>query len=345
MERASTGRDASYDGVFYLAVRTTGVFCRPSCPARKPLAENVDYFASVEDAIFAGYRPCKRCRPMDVAGAPPEWIAPLFARVEADPGTRLRDADLRALGMEPARVRRFFLSRHGMTFHAYCRGRRMAGALASIRRGAEIDDVVFDQGYESHSGFRDTFARTFGSPPGRARGRDCMVANLVETPLGPMIAAATSRALCLLEFASRRMLPAQVETVKRRFGVPMVPGTNSILDDLGAQLPEYFAGTRRRFEVPLDAPGTPFQTRVWDALREIPYGETRSYEAIARVVGAVGAVRAVGTANGMNRIAILIPCHRVVRKSGETGGYGGGKWRKVALLQLEGGVAIGNTLA
>jgi len=265
--------------------------------------------------------------------------------VEADPGTRLRDRDLRALGVDPARVRRYFLARHGMTFHAYCRGRRMAGALASIRRGAEIDDVVFEHGYESHSGFRDAFARTFGSPPGRARTKDCIVVSLVETPLGPMIVAATSAAVCLAEFASRRMLPAQVEAVKRRFRSAMVPGTNPIIDRTRAELQEYFAGRLTRFEVPLEAPGTPFQTRVWEALRAIPYGQTRSYEDIARVVGAPGAVRAVGTANGMNRIAILIPCHRVIRKNGETGGYGGGRWRKLALLELEGAGAAAKTLA
>ncbi len=345
MERASVGRDVSYDGVFYLGVRTTGVFCRPSCPARKPRPENVDYFASAEDAVFAGYRPCKRCRPMDVGGTPPPWISPLLERVETDPGTRLRDRDLRALGVDPARVRRYFLARHGMTFHAYSRGRRMAGALDSIRRGAEIDDVVFEHGYESHSGFREAFARTFGSPPGRARAKDCIVVSLVETPLGPMIVAATSAAVCLAEFAARRKLNAQVEMVKRRYRTAMVPGTNPMIDQARAELEEYFAGARTRFEVRLDAPGTPFQTRVWAALRDIPYGHTRSYEDIARAIGVPGAVRAVGTANGMNRIAILIPCHRVVRKNGETGGYGGGRWRKVALLELEGAGVGAKTLA
>lgn len=340
MERASTVRDVSYDGVFYLAVRTTGVFCRPSCPARKPLPENVDYFASVEDAVFAGYRPCKRCRPMDTDGSPPPWISVLTERIDAHAGERLSDRDIRALGIDPARVRRYFLARHGMTFHAYCRGRRMAGALTDIRRGAQIDDVVFDHGYESHSGFRDAFTRTFGSPPGRARTKDCIVVSLIEVPLGPMVVAATSSAVCLVEFASRRMLSAQVETVKRRFGTAMVPGSNPIVEAAHAQLREYFAGARRAFDVPLEAPGTPFQHRVWDALREIPYGETRSYEDVARAAGIPGAVRATGTANGMNRIAIMIPCHRVVRKNGETGGYGGGKWRKRALLELEGAIPV-----
>jgi len=345
MERASRERDASYDGVFYLAVRTTGIFCRPSCPARKPRRENVEFFARAEDAVFAGYRPCKRCRPLHTGGAAPEWIERLLAEVEREPGRRLTDADVRALGVDPARVRRFFQARYGMTFHAYCRGRRLGGALAAMRDGARIDEVVFDHGYESHSGFRGAFARLFGSPPGRARASDCVVAGLAETPLGPMVIGATSRGVCLAEFASRRMLETQVETLRRRLAAAVVPGNNAWLDALRSQLGEYFAGTRTAFDIPLVAPGTPFQERVWRELRRIPYGETRSYEALARVVGSPRAVRAVGTANGANRVAIVVPCHRVVQKGGDTGGYGGGKWRKVALLDLERSVTARDTAA
>jgi AraC family transcriptional regulator of adaptative response/methylated-DNA-[protein]-cysteine methyltransferase len=159
--------------------------------------------------------------------------------------------------------------------------------------------------------------------------------SLEETALGPMIFGATDEAVCLVEFASRRMLETQIEHVRRRFGATVVPGNNDVLDMLRAQMTAYFDGTRTAFDVPLAAPGTEFQERVWRELRAIPYGETWSYETLAERAGAPGAVRAVGTANGANRIAIVIPCHRVVRKNGETGGYGGGRWRKVALLDLE----------
>lgn len=339
MERAMNARDASYDGVFFLAVRTTGIFCRPSCPARKPRLENVEFFSRTEDAVFAGYRPCKRCRPMHTGGAAPEWIERLLERVDENPGERIPDADVRAMGIEPARVRRYFQERFGMTFQAYCRGRRLGGALASLRNGATIDDAVFDHGYESHSGFRDAFAKLFGAPPGRADASRCVRVSLEETPIGPMIYGVTDDAVCLVEFASRRMLEKQIEAVRRRFAAVVVPGTNDVLDALRAQMSEYFAGARTSFDLPLAAPGTDFQERVWRALREIPYGETRSYEALAASVGVPGAVRAAGTANGCNRIAIVIPCHRVVRKNGDTGGYGGGRWRKVALLNLEAAVA------
>jgi len=341
MASACERRDASYDGVFFLAVRTTGIFCRPSCPARKPRPENVEYYPRVEDAMAAGYRACKRCHPLEATGAVPAWIQPLFAHIESAATERITDDTIRDLGIDPARARRWFRSRYGLTVHAWCRQQRMGTALAAVRDGAGLDDVVFETGYESHSGFRDAFANTFGGPPGRARDTALIVTDRVETPLGPMVLAAGTRALCLAEFASRRALKTQIAIAERRFGTRLVPGRNAIIEQAERELREYFAGHRRDFSVPMEAPGTEFQTRVWEALRAIPYGETRAYEDIARAIGNPDAVRAVGTANGMNRLAILIPCHRVVRKSGEMGGYGGGKWRKLALLDLEGATLAG----
>jgi AraC family transcriptional regulator, regulatory protein of adaptative response / methylated-DNA-[protein]-cysteine methyltransferase len=193
------------------------------------------------------------------------------------------------------------------------------------------------QGYASQSGFREAFARTFGGAPGRVRGADCLLVSWLESPLGPMVAAASARHVVLLEFTERRMLEAQFDTLRRRFRLPIVPGENAHLALLKRELAEYFAGRGRRFTVPLDYPGTPFQRKVWDALLAIPYGETRSYEDIARAVGSASAVRAVGQTNGLNRICVVIPCHRVVNKDGKLGGYGGGLWRKQALLALEQG--------
>ena len=157
MLRAFLEGDASYDGVFYTGVRTTGIFCRPSCSARKPLVQNVEFYPTAREALFAGYRPCKRCRPMESGGAHPEWVQPVLTALEADTATRLKDGDLRAMNIDPARARRYFLDRFGMTFHAYARARRLAGAFTKIREGSPIDDAVFDSGYESHSGFRSAF--------------------------------------------------------------------------------------------------------------------------------------------------------------------------------------------
>ena len=200
-----------------------------------------------------------------------------------------------------------------------------------------MDDAVFESGYLSHSGFRDAFARTFGATPGKGESVESVSLSWIESPLGPLIAGADDRGICLLEFSDRRMLEAQLKTLAHRLRRPLVPGEHHHLEALGIELAEYFAGTRKVFEVPLNAPGTPFQERVWKALLTIPFGELRSYEQIAIAIGAPKAVRAVGAANGMNRIAIVIPCHRVVGKDGTPTGYGGGIWRKQRLLDLEKG--------
>lgn len=336
MQRAYLQKDASYDGIFFLGVRTTGVFCRPSCPARRPLPENINYFPNVREAVFAGYRPCKRCRPLDTDGQPPDWVD--RALVLADGwAERIKDSELRQSGLDPFRVRRYFQKHYGMTFQAYCRARRMSGALEQLRRGDSLDDVALGNGYESHSGFRDAFVKTFGRPPGASRTADCILVSWLESPVGPLIAGANSQGVCLVEFTDRRMLEAQFNTLKKLFSCAIVPGENAHLIQLKKELQAYFAGGLKQFSVSLVYPGTPFQVRVWNELLCIPYGETRSYEDLARRVGSPDGQRAVGRANGTNRIAIVIPCHRVVNKDGKLGGYGGGLWRKQYLLDLESG--------
>jgi AraC family transcriptional regulator, regulatory protein of adaptative response / methylated-DNA-[protein]-cysteine methyltransferase len=336
MERAYLAGDATYNGLFFLAVRTTGIFCRPTCPARKPLPKNVEYFPNPRAALIAGYRPCKRCRPLD-ADDQPDWATDLLAEVERDPASRITDADLKKRGVDPATVRRFFLRQYGMTFQAFTRARRLSVAFTHIRENAALDDAVFESGFESHSGFRDAFTRVFGDTPGKAKNGDCVLLSWIRSPLGPLVAGATNQGVCLLEFSDRRMLEAQFATIRKRFAVPAVPGSNEHLQKLEAELERYFAGRLREFSVPLIYPGTDFQRRVWRELLKIPYGETCSYEDIAAAIGDRKAVRAVGRANGMNRIAIVIPCHRVVNKGGALGGYGGGLRRKQFLLDLERG--------
>ena len=337
MEQAYLQSDTSYDGVFFLGVNTTGIFCRPSCQARKPHPENVEFFASAHDAVFAGFRPCKRCRPLEPHGQPPQWIRGVLERIDRNPADRITDVTLSEMGIDPARVRRYFQKHFGMTFQAYCRGRRLGKSLEQIRRGGNLDDVALGYGYESHSGFREAFSRTFGKAPGQSRDADCVLVAWMESPVGPLIAAANSEGVCLLEFTDRRMLDAQFQKVRRFFRCPIVPGDNEHLQLLRNELKAYFAGELKRFTVKLVSPGSSFQERVWGELKKIPYGSTASYEDIACRIGIPTAVRAVGHANGLNRIAIVIPCHRVVNKSGKLGGYGGGLWRKKLLLDLERG--------
>jgi AraC family transcriptional regulator, regulatory protein of adaptative response / methylated-DNA-[protein]-cysteine methyltransferase len=334
LERAFRERDASYNGLFFVGVRTTGIFCRPTCPARRPLRKNVEYFPTARAALAAGYRACKRCLPLAV-DEQPRWAADLLAEVESHPAARIGESELRRRGIDPATVRRYFLRHYGMTFQAFLRARRLGGALSQIREGEKIDSVVFKSGYESHSGFHEAFRRVFGETPSGSRAGDCIQLSWLRSPLGPLVAGATSAGICLLEFTDRRMLETQFATIRKLFRLPAVPGSNPHLKRLEQELADYFAGSLRQFSVPLVYPGTPFQQRVWDRLLTIPYGETRSYEDLAVALGDRNAIRAVGRANGQNRVAIVIPCHRVVNKNGELGGYGGGFQRKKFLLELE----------
>ena len=337
MYSAVLRKDPSFDGLFYTGVRTTGIFCRPSCRAKTPRRENVQFFPAVKDALFAGYRACLRCKPLLSIGSHPAWAKDLLSRVESREGARLKDFELAQDGIDPARARRYFQEHFGMTFQAYSRARRLSGALSQLRLGFDLDNTAADAGFESLSGFRDAFSKVFGEPAGKADRAKAVHLGWVETPIGPMIAGSRDGSLVLLEFTNRRMMEAQIETLKKRFKAAFLPEDDDVIKRTRRELDEYFAMKRKDFSIPLDYPGTPFETKVWKGLLQIPYGETRSYEDLAKVTGSKGAVRAVGSANGRNRIAIVIPCHRVVNKSGALGGYGGGLWRKQALLSLEQG--------
>jgi len=335
MYRALVERDPAFSGVFVVGVKTTGIFCRAGCPAKKPKPENCEFFASPKEALFAGYRACLRCKPMDRTPKPEPVVARLMALVESHPGARMTDARLREMGIEPTTARRQFLRHCGMTFHAYQRARRMGMALTELRERKSVPRAMDAAGYESFSGFGAAFAGIFGASPSGAPGVRPCVADWFETPLGPMVAVANEEGLCLLEFSDRRALEREVAWMRKSFGAPIVPGVNAVITGIRRELGEYFEGARARFETPVVMRGSEFQVRVWRALCAIPAGETRSYAQIARATGNADAVRAVGRANGDNRIAIVIPCHRVIRSDGTMCGYGGGVWRKKWLLDHE----------
>ena len=328
-------RDASFDGLFVTAVSTTGIFCRPTCPARRPLSEHVSFYSTPGEALIAGYRPCLRCRPLEPGGVAPEWLRPLLAAVEDEPARRWSDEDLRGRGLSPERVRRWFKQNHGMTFQAYHRARRLGSALGRVKAGSSVGRAALDVGYDSLSGFQEAFRQYFGSSPTHLDAAVVVRVERLATPLGPMLAGATDDALTLLEFADRRQLASQVRRIGQRLGAVWVPEPTPIVERAATELGEYFAGTRREFTLPLLPLGSDFEIAVWDALREIPYGETRSYADVARTVGRPSAVRAVGRANGMNALAVVVPCHRVVGSDGRLVGYGGGLWRKERLLAIE----------
>jgi AraC family transcriptional regulator, regulatory protein of adaptative response / methylated-DNA-[protein]-cysteine methyltransferase len=337
MYRALAARDPAFDGIFFVAVKTTRIFCRSVCHARTPKPENVEYFPKPHDALYAGYRPCLRCRPLDHGRQAPQVVARLLAAVETDPSGRLRELDLVRMGIDPSSARRAFQRYCGMTFHAYHRARRMGLALTGIREGKSMIDLQLDHGFESGSGFREAFARVFGTAPSRAQADavDCLYAQWFETPLGPVLALANDEGLHLLEFVDRRGLERELKALRTRFVHRIVPGTHRYLEQIGSELTAYFSGRTLHFATPVKLDGSPFQREVWEALRAIAPGATRSYAEIAATIGRRTAVRAVGRANGDNKLAIIIPCHRVIGADGTLTGYGGGLWRKAWLLEHE----------
>lgn len=332
---ALINRDAAFEGTFIVGVKTTGIFCRPTCRARKPKHENVEFFDSPRTALLHGYRPCKVCTPMEYNGAPPAWLKPLLKEIHESPGIQLKDYDLRQRGLEPSRVRYWFKKQHGMTFQGYLRALRIGQAFGRIRHGRKVTDTAFESGYRSLSGFADSFRKTADFTPSASADNHLITTTRILTPLGPMIAGATDEGICLLEFVDRRMLETQLTRLSKLLKAPIVPGTHQHFQALNEQLDEYFSGKRKEFDLPLVLPGTQFQKKVWAELQSIPFGTTRSYKEQAESIGSPRAIRAVARANGDNRIAIIVPCHRVIGANGEMVGYGGGLWRKQYLLKHE----------
>ena len=335
MYRAVVDHDPTFEGIFYVGVATTGIFCRPTCRVRTPKRENVEFFPSASEALHAGFRPCRRCRPLERGGNAPAIVERLLAAVESEPTGRLRDADLERRGIDPSTARRAFKRYCGMTFQAYHRARRMGLALAGVRQGKSMIDLQLDHGFESGSGFRSAFSRLLGTAPSRAQGVDGLYARWIETPLGPMLALADDRGLVLLEFVDRRGLERELEMLQKKLKRSILPGPHRYLDQIEAELEAYFAGRALVFKTPVVVGGSPFQHAVWNALLAIPAGATRSYADIAAAVGKRAAVRAVGRANGDNPLCLIVPCHRVIGADGTLTGYGGGLWRKQWLLDHE----------
>jgi AraC family transcriptional regulator of adaptative response/methylated-DNA-[protein]-cysteine methyltransferase len=332
---ALSRRDSAFEGIFVVGVKTTGIFCRPTCSARMPKRENVEFFQSAREALAHGYRPCKICTPMEYQGAPPEWIKPLLDEIALTPTLKLRDRELRERGLEPSRVRYWFKKQHGMTFQGYLRSVRISQAFGRIKNGEKVVNTAFESGYQSLSGFADSFKKTAEFPPSKSQRYQLIQTTKIITPLGPMLAGATEEGICLLEFTDRRMLETEIKRLSKLLDGRFVPGISQHLDRLNEQLKEYFSGSRKEFDIPLVLPGTAFQKKVWAELQVIPYGSTRSYKEQAEIIGVPKAVRAVAKANGDNSIAILVPCHRVIGTNGDLTGYGGGLWRKEYLLNHE----------
>lgn len=333
---ALLAKDSEYEGVFYVGVKTTGVFCRPTCPARKPKFENCEFFETAKQALLASFRPCQRCKPLSHPQQTSELIQKLVKAVEEHPEKHWRERDFQQLlPVDASTARRQFKKRFGMTFVAYARARRMGLAMKDIKSGQSIIDTQLASGYESSSGFRDTFSRIMGAAPSSHGQCNVLKAAWLDTPLGPMLAIADEEALYLLEFVDRRGLEREVFRLRQKMHAAVIPGETEAIHSITQELQDYFAGRLQSFKTPLHLLGSAFQQQVWEELQKIPYGTTCSYMDLAQSVGRPTAFRAVANANGANQLALIIPCHRVINANAQLGGYGGGLVRKEWLLKHE----------
>ncbi|APO66135.1 methylated-DNA--protein-cysteine S-methyltransferase protein [Rhizobium gallicum] len=333
---ALIARSSDYEGLAYVCVRTTGVFCRLTCPARKPKRENTLFYDSIATCMQSGFRPCRRCKPLEQAGKEP-IVDELLEALDCAPAARWTEDDLVRKGYDPSTVRRAFNRSLGMTFLDIARYRRLGEAARQLASGARVIDVQLDAGYESGSGFRAAFQRLIGKAPAMSQNRELLFADWFETPLGPMVAVADQTHLHLLEFHDRKALQAELENLQRKTRSLVAAGRTPAIEQIDAELRAYFDGQSANFKTPLAlGNSTGFERAVWAKLREIPVGERRAYGDLAREMENPQLVRAVGRANGANQLAIVIPCHRVVGADGSLTGYGGGLWRKQWLLRHEG---------
>ena len=327
-------RDKAYADAFFVGVKTTGIFCRPGCPARLPKIENCEFYDDAKSALKAGFRACKRCHPTSHLGEASALIKQLIGEIETHPEKRWSEMDIKILGFDPSTVRRQFKKRFGLTFTQYARQRRLGLAAQDLMKGESVINAQITAGYESASAFRKAFADTFGAAPTKAATKPLYI-DWITTPLGPMLAICDEAHLYMLEFTVRKNMERGFAKLRKTYGRAVIPGRTPITDDIESELKAYFDGSLKKFETPLAPTGTDFQIQVWKALCAIPYGTTCAYTDLAIAVGNEKAVRAVASSNANNGLALIIPCHRVIAKDGGLGGYAGGVDKKQWLLEHE----------
>jgi len=333
--KALLERKENFVGIFFVGVKTTSVFCIATCRARKPKLENVEFYTTFKEALDNGYRPCKICKPTENANEAPEPVEKAITLVKQNPKEKITDDQLRKLAISPEVVRRWFKKNYGMTFQAYQRMYRINNAFQELKKGKKATHTAFDSGYESLSGFGYTFKKVIGASPQKSTGGNVILISRLTTPLGPMFVSATEKGICLLEFVDRRMLETEFKDLQTRLQAQIIAGENVHIKQTKKEITEYFEGKRKIFEVALETPGTDFQNTVWRSLQRIQYGQVTTYQQQAEKIKNPKAIRAVASANGYNRISIIIPCHRVIGKDGSMTGYGGGIERKQWLLTHE----------
>lgn len=333
--RAVVRRDESADGQFFVGVKTTGIYCRPSCRSRQPLRKNVEFFRAAKDAVKAGYRPCKRCRPdeIDPRRNLDRMLIQACRLLEAGEGGAQSDEVAAQLGLNRHYFQRFFKRRTGVTPQQYRRRALAERAKDELSKADSVTDAVYAAGYSSSSRFYEGAGRELGMSPrearGGANGRTVQYA-LRPCSLGRLLVAWTDRGVCDVQFGDSDAEVAA--TLAER-----LPGAALAEADVPRWVEDIAALAERPHNrrIPIDIQGTAFQERVWKELQRIPAGETRTYTEVARAIGAPTSARAVARACATNRIAVVIPCHRVLRTDGDLSGYRWGRERKASLLRRE----------
>ncbi|WNO53351.1 bifunctional DNA-binding transcriptional regulator/O6-methylguanine-DNA methyltransferase Ada [Stakelama saccharophila] len=325
-------RDRAFDGRFVVAVDTTGIYCRPSCPARRPRRENCRLFGTPGAARDAGYRACLRCKPDEVA-RDRVAVAKAVALIEqAETAVPLDELAAR-VGYAPHHFHRLFKRATGVTPAAYARGLKARRAREALSMETSVTDAIYEAGYSAPSRFYETANQRLGMTPSAWKRGGAGVTirwAIADTSLGPLLIAATGKGLCRVSFDE------DAAALAERFPNADIEPGGAALGDLAARVVAEVESPGRDTDLPLDVQGTAFQEAIWQALREIPAGETRSYSDLAIAAGNPGAVRAAGTACGANHVSIVIPCHRAQRSDGSMGGYAYGVERKRVLRKREG---------
>ncbi|MGA2433744.1 MAG: bifunctional DNA-binding transcriptional regulator/O6-methylguanine-DNA methyltransferase Ada [Bryobacteraceae bacterium] len=335
--RAVAARDSAQAGQFYYGVVSTGVYCRPGCPARLPLRANVRFFRTREQAGRAGLRPCKRCHPEADGDARAARIGAVCRYIEDHAGERVTLERLgAAFGLSPFHLQREFKAATGLTPREYADSFRMADFKGRLKQGASVTRAMVDAGYNSSSRLYERTPRELGMTPRQYRrgGEGVLIEYVVvQTVLGAMLVAATEKGLCAVYFgaASKQL----VNTLCEEYPAAKLQPGGARTAAWAERIARYLEGKERALPMPVDVTGTAFQHRVWDYLRSIPSGETRTYGDVAAAIGSPAATRAVGSACGRNQVAVVVPCHRVLRSDGALGGYRWGLDRKRKLLERE----------
>lgn len=325
------------DSGFFYGVTSTGIYCRPNCPSRRPKPENVRFFPSAEEAEHSGFRACLRCRPQRAVAGPTAAITQVCRYLEDHFAEEIDLAGLaRVAGLSRFHLLRVFREATGMTPRSYASLCRVRALKEGLRTGATVTRAMNDAGFGSSSRLYEKSSRELGMTPRAYRNGGMGVRiryTVVASPLGRMLVAATQKGVCAIQFGDS--VEALEEILRGEFPLAELENEPVPMLEWAAELNAHLTGERRELRLPLDIQATVFQRRVWEVLQQIPYGETRTYAQIAELAGRPKAVRAVGTACGANPVAVAIPCHRAVRTGGGLGGYRWGLARKVQLLEAE----------